>query len=238
MWLLMILIIFILLSASFLVFFKFLDSNRGTIFIYKIIFLFILIACIAEYFALTGNYHLLLNNESSSEVAGIWFFHMTVVSWALACDYLGNITNVLLSTITSLIVLYSSKYMKGDKNLIKFVVYLSFFYIAMILVINAQNLFIFFLGWEGVALMSYLLINFWDNKLEASRAAMKALILNKIEDAFLMAATVILSALYFCSSFVNINIQSIFINSNMKLLIQILILCAVCIKSVQIILNI
>jgi NADH:ubiquinone oxidoreductase subunit 5 (subunit L)/multisubunit Na+/H+ antiporter MnhA subunit len=64
--------------------------------------------------------------------------------------------------------------MAGDPHIVRFFFYLSFFTFSMILLITGDNLLILFLGWEGVGVASYLLINFWFTRVAANLAAMKA----------------------------------------------------------------
>jgi NADH:ubiquinone oxidoreductase subunit 5 (subunit L)/multisubunit Na+/H+ antiporter MnhA subunit len=70
--------------------------------------------------------------------------------------------------------------------------YLSLFTFFMCLLVAAGNLLLFFVGWEGVGLCSYLLINFWHTRLAANKAAVKAMIVNKIGDACVLLSGAIL----------------------------------------------
>ena len=63
--------------------------------------------------------------------------------------------------VSFLVQLYSLDYMKGDPHICRFFSYLSFFTFTMLILITGENLIVLFLGWEGVGLASYLLINFW-----------------------------------------------------------------------------
>jgi NADH-ubiquinone oxidoreductase chain 5 len=76
--------------------------------------------------------------------------------------------------ISFLVQLYSLNYMANDPHIIRFYFYLSIFTFFMLMLICGDNLLILFLGWEGVGLASYLLINFWFTRLAANLAAMKA----------------------------------------------------------------
>src|SRR5437764_12386338 len=69
-----------------------------------------------------------------------------------------------------------------EVNSFLFFSYLSLFTFAMLMLVTADNLVQLFFGWEGVGLMSYLLIGFWYQKPEANAAAIKAFVVNRIGD--------------------------------------------------------
>jgi NADH-quinone oxidoreductase subunit L len=89
---------------------------------------------------------------------------------------------VVVTTISSLVHIYSIGYMEEDPYKPRFFSYLSFFTFAMLMLVTADNLVQLFFGWEGVGLASYLLIGFWYHKPEANAAAIKAFIVNRIGD--------------------------------------------------------
>jgi NADH-quinone oxidoreductase subunit L len=89
---------------------------------------------------------------------------------------------VVVTTISSLVHIYSIGYMEEDPYKPRFFSYLSFFTFAMLMLVTADNLVQMFFGWEGVGLASYLLIGFWYHKPEANAAAIKAFIVNRIGD--------------------------------------------------------
>jgi len=99
---------------------------------------------------------------------------------------------LVISSIAVLVQIYSFDYMWGDPEFDLFMSYLSLFAFSMILLVSAGNFGILFAGWEGVGLSSYLLINFWHTRLSANKAAIKAIIVNKVGDIFLMLAMAIL----------------------------------------------
>jgi NADH-quinone oxidoreductase subunit L len=106
------------------------------------------------------------------------------VDWALRVDTLTAVMLVVVTTISAFVHLYSIGYMAEDPpaHRPRFFSYLSLFTFAMLMLVTADNLVQLFFGWEGVGLMSYLLIGFWYQKPEANAAAIKAFIVNRIGD--------------------------------------------------------
>ena len=102
--------------------------------------------------------------------------------WALRIDSLTAVMLVVVTTISSLVHIYSIGYMDEDPYKPRFFCYLSFFTFAMLMLVTADNLIQLFFGWEGVGLASYLLIGFWFHKPEANAAAIKAFIVNRVGD--------------------------------------------------------
>jgi NADH-quinone oxidoreductase subunit L len=104
------------------------------------------------------------------------------VDWALRIDTLTAVMLVVVTTVSSLVHLYSIGYMHEDPHRQRFFAYLSLFTFAMLALVTADNLAQLFFGWEGVGLASYLLIGFWYHKPEANAAAIKAFIVNRVGD--------------------------------------------------------
>lgn len=75
-------------------------------------------------------------------------------------DSLSSTMLIVVFFVSSLVHLYSLEYMQDDPHLIRFMAYLSFFTFFMTILLTSGNLIQMFLGWEGVGLSSYLLINF------------------------------------------------------------------------------
>ncbi len=103
-------------------------------------------------------------------------------SWALRIDTLTAVMLVVVTTVSGLVHLYSIGYMDEDPHRPRFFAYLSLFTFAMLALVTADNLLQLFFGWEGVGLMSYLLIGFWYHRPAAKAAAIKAFIVNRVGD--------------------------------------------------------
>ncbi|MBR0974422.1 MULTISPECIES: NADH-quinone oxidoreductase subunit L [Bradyrhizobium] len=104
------------------------------------------------------------------------------VYWTLRVDTLTAVMLVVVTTVSSLVHLYSIGYMDEDPNRPRFFGYLSLFTFAMLMLVTADNLVQLFFGWEGVGLASYLLIGFWYQKPSANAAAIKAFVVNRVGD--------------------------------------------------------
>ena len=83
------------------------------------------------------------------------------VDWAFKIDTLTCVMLVVVTTVSTLVHLYSVGYMEEDPHRPRFFAYLSLFTFAMLMLVTADNLVQMFFGWEGVGLASYLLIGFW-----------------------------------------------------------------------------
>lgn len=104
------------------------------------------------------------------------------VTWSFLFDSVTSVMLIVVTSVSSLVHMYSIKYMETDPHRPRFMAYLEIFTFFMLVLVTADNLIQMFLGWEGVGLASYLLINFWYTRLAANQSALKALIVNRIGD--------------------------------------------------------
>ena len=104
------------------------------------------------------------------------------VAWSLRIDTLTAVMLVVVTTVSFLVHVYSIGYMADDPSRPRFFAYLSLFTFAMLMLVTADNLVQLFFGWEGVGLMSYLLIGFWYERPSANAAAIKAFVVNRVGD--------------------------------------------------------
>lgn len=104
------------------------------------------------------------------------------VSWGFLFDSLTSVMLIVVTFISSMVHIYSISYMEQDPHVPRFMAYLSLFTFFMLMLITGDNFIQMFLGWEGVGLSSYLLINFWYTRIQANKAAMKAMIVNRVGD--------------------------------------------------------
>ena len=130
------------------------------------------------------NTHLIVTTWISS---GLFY-----CNWAFYFDTLTYVMLTVVTGVSTLVHLYSSEYMSKDPHLSRFMSYLSLFTFFMVILVTGDNFIQMFVGWEGVGLCSYLLINFWFTRLQANKAAIKAMIVNRISDLVLILGILIL----------------------------------------------
>jgi NADH-quinone oxidoreductase subunit L len=106
----------------------------------------------------------------------------------LLLDPISALMILVVSGVSAAIHIYSTGYMADDKRYALYFTYLNLFVFCMLLLVLSNNFLLFFVGWEGVGLCSYLLIGFWFEKASAADAGKKAFIVNRIGDfGFLLA---------------------------------------------------
>ena len=116
-------------------------------------------------------------------------------SWGLLFDTLTAVMCVVVTFISFLVILYSCSYMIEDPHFIRFISYLKLFTVAMLTLVTADNYMVLFVGWELVGLASFLLISFWFTRLQAGKAAIQAMLYNRVGDVGLALGIV---CLFFC----------------------------------------
>jgi len=118
-------------------------------------------------------------------------------------DVLTSVMMIVVITISLLVHMYSLEYMHGDPCFNRFMGYLSIFTFFMLLLVTSDNFMQMFIGWEGVGLSSYLLISFWYSRILANKAAIKAMLVNRVGDFGLLIA---ISIIFFVFSTLKYNV--------------------------------
>lgn len=122
-------------------------------------------------------------------ISGRFQFHI-----GFLLDKLSTIMLVVVNFISLAVHVYSIGYMRGDSGYQRFFSYISLFTFCMLTLVAANNFLLLFFGWEGVGLVSYLLIGFWFKRESANFGSLKAFIVNRIGDlGFLLGIALIFS---------------------------------------------
>ncbi len=118
------------------------------------------------------------------------------ITFSLTYDHLSSVMVLMVSFVSFLIHIYSIGYMHEDESYSRFFAYLNLFTFFMFLLVLSSNIVLMFVGWEGVGLCSYLLIGFWFERDSASKAGMKAFVVNRIGDfGFIIGILLIITLL-------------------------------------------
>lgn len=145
-----------------------------------------------------------------------------VLTFSFTFDTLTIIMILLITFISILVYIYSFGYMINDPHITRFMAYLSILSLFMLILVSSGNFVQSFSGWEGVGLSSYSLTNSHTTRIQANKAALKAIFVNRISDCFLLIGIVMVFIIYgsldwqICSTSTfesekNININFMFI---------------------------
>ena len=128
-------------------------------------------------------YEVIVNQYQDNIILATWINSGSLnVNWSMKIDSLSAVMLVVVTSVSSLVHIYSIGYMSHDPHKPRFMAYLSLFTFAMLMLVTSDNFIQLFFGWEGVGLCSYFLIGFWFKKETANAAAIKAFVVNRVGD--------------------------------------------------------
>ena len=142
-----------------------------------------LLVTISAIFSAFVLYEVIFNQYQDNIIIATWINSGSLdVNWSMKIDPLSAIMLVVVTSVSSLVHIYSIGYMSHDPHKPRFMAYLSLFTFAMLMLVTSDNFIQLFFGWEGVGLCSYFLIGFWFKKDTANTAAIKAFVVNRVGD--------------------------------------------------------
>ena len=146
-------------------------------------------SCVAlsSFFSAYGIYEIGIRTNEVRLVCFEWFgVSLLDGSFGMRVDALSITMSFLVTFISSLVLLYSSEYMAYDNGYLRYCVYIGIFSFFMLVLVCANNMLMMFLGWEGVGIVSYLLISYWTTSLEGSKSSIQAVLVNRLGDISLL----------------------------------------------------
>jgi NADH-quinone oxidoreductase subunit L len=130
--------------------------------------------------------------EHRQMVSALWNYASTVgidAQVSILVDPLSVFMILIVTGVSALIHLYSISYMTEDRGFARYFAYLNFFVFSMLLLVLAGNFLLLIVGWAFVGAASYVLISFWYRRRTATRAGIKAFVINVVGDVGLVLGT-------------------------------------------------
>ena len=158
---------------------------------------------------------------------------LITISWEFLFDQLTVAMFIPVLYISSLIHIYSIDYLANDPHNQRFFSYLSLFTFFMLILASGANYFVMFVGWEGIGVVSYLLINFFFTRIQSNKAAILALTMNRVGDMGLSIGFFALFALFGSFDYSVVFSLSPYINETAITILSLLIFMGAMAKSAQ-----
>ncbi len=137
----------------------------------------------AAVLALISFYEIAICNSPVSINLGSWInSDILTINWLFYFDQLTVTMLVIVSVVSLAVHIYSIYYMTGEPHQQRFFSYLSLFTFFMLVLVSGGNYLVLFLGWEGIGVSSYLLINYYYTRLASNKAAILAFNQNRVGD--------------------------------------------------------
>lgn len=156
-----------------------------------------------------------------------------IIPYGLSLDSLAMTVMIPVGIVTLCVLLYAIEYMSHDPNRNTFYIILSVFAIFMTILVVSDNYIMMFIGWEFVGVISYLLISFWSTRIAAMKAALSAILLNRMGDTFFMLALGIFLSYFHAVDFDTLSLAAPYTNTLILNILSLLLLLAATAKSAQ-----
>lgn len=183
---------------------------------YHGVFALILInLAISTYFALWNLYYIWIFDYNYILDLANWIElgNSNLINYILSADFLASAILVIMTSGSFIVLLFVYVEMWDDKEGANFAILLVSFLAFMAILASSGNLFIFYLGWEGIGLISLFLISFWSERARAIKATLKVYTINKIGDFLILIGISLLFIHLGNTEFFFLNSMSILLNN-------------------------
>lgn len=180
-------------------------------------------------------YEVIISNSPVNLTLYNWIdCELLYIDFGLLFDSLTVSMLLPVLVVSGLVHLYSTSYMEHDPHNQRFFSYLSIFTFFILILVTGDNYLVIFVGWEGIGISSYLLINFWYTRINANKAAIIALTINRVGDIFLTLGLFTIITSLGNLDYNTITIIGPIINENIITIICLLLFMGAMAKSAQI----
>jgi NADH-ubiquinone oxidoreductase chain 5 len=156
------------------------------------------------------------------------------ISWEFLFDSLSVAMLIPVLFISTLVHLFSVDYMAGDPHNQRFFSYLSLFTFFMLILVTGANYLVMFVGWEGIGVVSFLLISFWYTRIQAVKSAIQALTMNRVGDMMLSVGLFAMFAIFGNLDYSTVFSSSPYVNEIAITIVGLLLFIGATAKSAQV----
>ena len=175
-----------------------------------------------------------LNNICTTYKLFRWIdSELLLINWSFTFDSLTVSMLIPVLLVSLLVHIYSISYMSTDPHKQRFFSYLSLFTFMMIILVTGNNFLVMFVGWEGVGVCSYLLVNFWFTRIAANQSSLSAFLTNRVGDCILTVGIISIIWTFGSIDYNTVFSLSPYINGNIITIIGLCILVGAMAKSSQ-----
>lgn len=176
----------------------------------------------------------LCRSSVSIDLAGWIDSEPIVIRWAFLFDDLTVSMLVPVLCVSSLVHIYSMSYMADDPHTQRFFSYLSMFTAFMVVLVTGDSYLTLFVGWEGIGISSFLLIGFWLTRVQANKAAIQAVTINRVGDMFLSIGFIALVWVFGSLEYSTVLATASYMNETVITILGLVLLVGAMAKSAQV----
>nr|YP_004927809.1 NADH dehydrogenase subunit 5 [Yarrowia alimentaria]CCC29092.1 NADH dehydrogenase subunit 5 [Yarrowia alimentaria] len=180
------------------------------------------------FFQLLGN-----NNPMNLELFNYLNMDYLDINYNFEIDSLTITMLLAITTMSSMVHMYSMGYMETDPHQVRFFSLLSMFTFWMMMLVTGSNYFVLFVGWEFMGVTSYLLISFWFTRLQAMKSALSAVLMNRFGDAFFVLGLCVMAYVFGSLNYSTMFATAYLMNTDLLNLMMLSLFMAAMAKSAQ-----